>query len=177
MTTTCTRCGGRVTSRSVACSDARVGPVLAVVEARIVAHCPSCTADGPSGDTGNDAVRSAVEQGLRFAVRERRADRCGACGEALDLPMRASTRSVTVEPADAPPFTVTFSLPLVRCGDCATDNVPSALRAGVREAARGAVAGSNDALDGRGPSAAAPFGRRVLSRLRLLSGRGSRARP
>jgi len=170
MSRACAACGGPLALRGLAGREARVGPVRAVADARSVASCPSCPPEvrRDGQDPLSDAIDVAIAHGLLFADRHRRGDRCGACGVELDLPMRASTRSVTVVPPDAHPFTLTFALPFVRCGGCAADNVPAELAGSVDEAARSATGVQHPGREG---------GRRRFSRLRRRAGRGSRALP
>ena len=124
MSPTCSVCGTALQVPSRASSEHRDGPVTALVDARALSVC---TDHAPQDEALRLAVLAAIDGGLTFATRQRRTAHCGACSAVLDLPMRATTRSVTVEPTDGPPFTLTFSLPLVRCGACGVDGVPPEL--------------------------------------------------
>jgi len=75
----------------------------------------------------------------RSVLSARARDRCAACLEPLVLPLRATSRSVTVEPPLGTPFTVTLDLPLSRCPECGDDNVPSELATAVLTATLAAV--------------------------------------
>lgn len=96
----------------------------ALAEARTLTVCAD---HAPKEDAFRIAVLAAIDGRLTFAARRRRVAHCGACTAVLDLPMRATTRSATVEPPDGPPFTLTFWLPVVRCGVCGVDDVPPEL--------------------------------------------------
>jgi len=165
--TRCPACDDLLSDRTLAGRDARIGPVLAVVDARAITDCPSCSSRRSKAALQR-AVDSALERGILFAGRRGGQQCCAACASVLDLPMRASKRSVTVEPPDGPPFTLTFSLPFVRCGTCAADNVPAELEGGVRRTARIVTTDARDERTRRnGP----------LSRLRGRVGRGSHGPP
>ena len=124
MSHTCSVCGAALQVSSRASTEHREGPVTAQADARALSVC----ADHAARDEQlRIAVLAAIDGGLTFAARQRRAAHCGACSVVLDLPMRATVRSVTVEPPDGPPFTLTFSLPVVRCGACGVDGVPPEL--------------------------------------------------
>lgn len=133
MTRSCPSCGDLLEAEPRVGTEEQRGPVRAVVESRRMPSCPRACSLGLS-----EAIERALEARLVSATRtrwSRSGDRCGACSAGLDLPLRATTRSVTVEPPGAAPFTVTLSLPLGRCPDCGCDNVPSALIDAVRSAA------------------------------------------
>ena len=136
MRPTCSTCGTALQGPSRASTEYRDGPVTALADARALSVC---TVHAPQGDELRLAVLAAIDSGLTFATRWRRAAHCGACSAQLDLPMRATTRSVTVEPPDGPPFTLTFSLPVVRCGTCGVDGVPPELAEIVLRCALGAA--------------------------------------
>lgn len=134
MTTRCPGCGGEQRPIALPAAQARTEVVTASVDARTVVRCdPGCS------DTRSllgSALDRALDAGLTFGRGRPDAASCAGCTELLDLPMRATTRSVTVEPPAAAPFTLTFSLPLVRCGGCGADNVPPGLADAVRSSAR-----------------------------------------
>ncbi len=167
MNPVCPTCGGRLQLTDRPGIEHRIGPVRAFAEPRREPGCGTgCRTD----------VTAAVERALRerivIASRTRwpRAiDRCGECGTTLDLPLRATTRSVTVE-AVGSPFTVTLDLPLGRCPECGCDNVPSALRDPVHRATVVAAGGAASAT--REVGTEAPHEARI-SRRRRRVGRGS----
>lgn len=120
----CARCGSGAILTTLPSASADRGPVRATVDPHVIVNCAGgCgTIDGLAGAA---AVDLAVSQSLRFG--RGRPPRCADCTTALDLPLRVTTRAVTVEPPDAPPYTLTFTLPVVRCGGCGVDNVPPEL--------------------------------------------------
>ena len=146
---------------------ASAGPVRATVDGSGPTHCPVCGTAGDRRGTMPAAVRAAMAERLVGGEGRAGAGRCGACGTGLDLPMRATTRALTVVTGTGAPFTVTVELPLVRCGGCAVDNVPPELVAEVERTTLAAC--------GVTPSSARDTG--PLRRLRRLVGRGSRGRP
>ena len=133
----------------------------ASVDPRAVVGCDRGCADSEA--RLGSAVERALELGLTFGRGRTGTSRCAICAEPLDLPMRATLRSVTVEPPAERPFTLTFTLPLVRCGECGTDNVPPGVIDAVRSTGRDAC--------GVGP---APRSRGLFRRLRRRGARGSR---
>jgi len=137
----CPSCGAEQRTRPYGGGTAQVGPLHAHVEVHQLVDCD----DGHAARTVDAALLRTVSEQLVMARRRwRGGEHCGGCGAELDLPMRATTRAVTVVPDDAArgqhtPFTVTFDLPVTRCGECAADNVPSALQADVRGVAMQAL--------------------------------------
>lgn len=164
MSTRCTVCGGALGAVLRPASDVRRGPVAAAVEAHHRQHCSAC---GGAGDDRalTTAVLGALDERLLVGAGRPTAARCGSCDAALELPMRATTRAMTVAPSDGAPFTVTLALPLVRCGSCAVDNVPPELGDDVRRVCLEAC--------GVGTPDAGGW----LRRLRRRAGRGSPGRP
>ena len=164
MTTRCIDCGDEQRPLTRPASQARAGVVSASVDPRTADGCERGCADSEA--RLGAALEQALASGLTFGHGRPDAPRCAACDEALDLPMRATLRSVTVEPPVGAPFTLTFALPLVRCGECGTDNVPPGVVDAVRTSAR-------DACGVR----AAPGPSGAFRRLRRRVGRGSRGAP
>lgn len=165
MTPTCRRCATALTPERRAGATATQGPVEATAEPHVVAACSRC---GPRAPGRPDALAVAVDAALaeRLPVAGGRpgAARCSSCASALDLPMRATGRALTVTPPSSPPFTVSVRLPLIRCGGCGRDLVPPELARPLRTAVHGAT--------GTADTAVGPF-----RRLRRRAGRGSRGRP
>lgn len=113
-------------------AGARSGPVAASVDPRADLICRNgCDMTRAAVD----ALLVAIEGQVLIADGRPGEGSCGRCRSPLDLPMRSSMRSVTVEPPSGEPFTLTFSLPLVRCGDCGSDNVASGLKGELRRCA------------------------------------------
>lgn len=131
---TCPRCRDPLVGIGRPAASAAIGPVLVTLPPRTVADCTA---------RHGTAEAAAVRRGVRGLVRARPRPmgpaRCGACRSALDLPPRRSGRAVTVEPPAAAPFTLELSLPLVRCPDCAVDNLPVGIGTLVRRAVRAAL--------------------------------------
>jgi uncharacterized protein with PIN domain len=130
----CERCGASLAPVRRPAASVALGGVEVALPARTVAACPR-----GHGRTEAADVRAALARLTRARPGVRGGPRCGACRAALDLPQRTTARGVTVEPAAAPPYTVELRLPMVRCPDCAVDNVPVGLTTLLRRAVRTAV--------------------------------------
>lgn len=130
----CRRCGGPLAPVRLPAADVALGRLGLTVPARTVTTCPR-----GHGDGGRSDVLAALAALPRARPRLGGGPRCGACRAVLDLPQRGTARAVTVEPAGAPPYTVELRLPLVRCPDCAVDNVPVGFSVLLRRAVRAAV--------------------------------------
>gem|GEM_PF-1369049 len=138
MSRDCPVCGGRLTRSVVPGALRHDGPLAATVEPRHVATCAAHGDPRPAAAVRTQLLDAIAAQ-IVTASAGGRGDRCGACDRPLDLPLRATTRSITVGGAvagtvggtvggpEGAPYTVTFTLPVARCGDCAQDNVPGPL--------------------------------------------------
>lgn len=137
----CARCGASLRPERRPAASGTAGAVEVAVPPRTLGTCP----DGHRSEAEAGAVRTAlgtVPTARRRRLRRRRGtpDRCGGCDAALDLPPRRTVRGVTVEPATGPPYLLELVLPLVRCPDCAVENVPADVAADLRRAVRAALA-------------------------------------
>lgn len=105
--------------------EVTVGTVAVAVERRPVVACPDDHRATPQEVVG--AAMSAVEDNVQRAVsRLLRADVCVACRSPLSMPVRRTTRGVTVEGSDERPVvTLRFDLPSTRCPSCSVEQVPS----------------------------------------------------
>jgi hypothetical protein len=132
----CRTCGAERRSRALGGAARTLLGVTASVEPR---YAPRCVQGHP--DPGDLVALSHALEGQLTLARSRplRAAHCGACRHALDLPLRTTLRSITVEPADAAPFTVDLEVPVTRCGSCATDNIAPGLGRAVRRTAAAAI--------------------------------------
>lgn len=162
----CPRCGAPRTAHEPP-TLATSGPVRATAEGRPPLTCATCGRGTSDLARRRAAVQRAVDARLVGAAGAPGAADCGACGTALDLPMRATSRALTVELDGTEPFTVTVALPLVRCGECATDNVPPELVTGVERTVATVCGTATPDAPREGP----------FSRLRRRAGRGSRGHP
>jgi len=136
MTNDCPGCGAALQARRAPGAQVASGPVTAMVEAHDVLVCPKgCPT--PAKDLSTLLTRT-LSRALLFSTGDARTVRCGDCGAVLDLPMRATTRAVTVEPDGLSPFTLTFAVPVARCGECGLDNIPAALTQDVERSMFGA---------------------------------------
>ncbi len=134
MSVTCPVCRAAFRTSRADGSEHRSGPVRVVVEPRDAQRCtPGCP--GPD-DALAAALGDATSVGLLVATGPTRSRHCGDCDGPLDLPMRATSRSLTVAPEGTAPFTVTLDLPVVRCGECGRDNVPGELSMGLTRSIR-----------------------------------------
>lgn len=161
----CARCGELRTGPE-APAVATAGPVRATAEGRPLPPCTRCGAGQPDRDALIAAIGRAMSARLVGGSGRPGAAHCGVCRGRLDLPMRATSRALTLEADGAAPFTVTVDLPLVRCGACAVDNVPPQLVAEVDRSVRAACGLPPDSTR-----------RGAFNRLRRPRGRGSRGRP
>jgi hypothetical protein len=161
----CPNCGIALQPAPRPGAEGRSGPIAVSVDPRTVLTCPN--ACGSTDDALRVAIGRAVRERLLLATGRRTAAHCGRCGAVLDLPMRATTRSVTVEPDAAGPFTLTFQAPLIRCGECGGDNVPPELTDDLERTA----------LETCGVGRTAPRTQGLLRLLRRRGGPGSPARP
>lgn len=108
-------------------SEAERGAARSFVEGAPLLVCPAGDDVEQPDPAMPEAVVAEVRTGLLVAARRPlpwRPQRCGACREPLTMPGRRTTRSVTVAGVDGPPFTVTLDLPLLRCTECAAENLP-----------------------------------------------------
>jgi hypothetical protein len=162
VSSSCRHCAAPLLEMTWPSGEHREGPVRASAEARRVLSC-SRGCRGAASDSSSglvEATRRALLDGL-ITARPRRTrrrlwraapdtvrgadpatgpgDRCGACASVLGMPLRATSRAVTVEPAGSAPFTVMLDLPLGRCPDCGGDNLPAALARALERAALSAV--------------------------------------
>jgi hypothetical protein len=173
----CRACGAQRQIVLLPGSSVTVGPVRASAESRRSVRCPSCSPSDRTKSTDGAlavAIGRAIGQiviGAFDRQRRERIARCGACAERLDLPMRATTRAVTIEAEDEPPFTLTLQLPMVRCGGCGCDNVPPEIGPDVRVGAFRAcgLSATGRPTSGRGAGS--------LSWLRRRGGQGSPGHP
>ncbi len=123
----CDACGAEASLQWRPGSEGVVGTVAGVLERRPVLVCPSDHVRAAPG--GSDAAVTAVEAQLPHARgRWRRRDACGSCDAALDLPVRRTRRSITVGHAGLAVHTLHLDVPMTRCGDCGTDQLPTRSR-------------------------------------------------
>lgn len=136
----CPRCGTPLRPEGRPAASGRAGAVEVALPPRTLGVCPA----GHRPDAATTAVRTVLDavptaRRRRLRGRSTTPDRCGACDAALDLPPRRTVRGVTVEPSAGAPYLLELALPLVRCPDCAVDNVPADVARDVRRAVRAAL--------------------------------------
>lgn len=96
----------------------------AAVERRPVVACPDDHGASPPEVVG--AAMEALDEAVaRARSRVLRADVCRSCKTVLSMPVRRTTRTVTVEAPTTPIVTLHLDLPMTRCGECGLDQVPS----------------------------------------------------
>lgn len=137
----CPECGARLEPQRVSVEATR-GVAHGLAESAPVLTCPAGHDHREAVPGVPEAIAADLERSVLLSSRSRvpwRPERCGACAEPLTMPDRRTTRSVTVSPADGPPFTVTMDLPARRCTECAADNLPAAAWPDVRGAALATV--------------------------------------
>jgi hypothetical protein len=128
-------------------TEVAVGTVAGVLDRRPEVVCPAGHASSPA--SGSLAAWDAIEERLDLArARRLRGDVCRHCGESLTLPVRRTRRSVTIADPELAVHTLHLDVPMVRCGGCGRDQVPSrsqhdlsALAAAVYAAPPGAAEG------------------------------------
>jgi hypothetical protein len=101
-----------------------VGSVSTLVERRPVVGCAGQHEQTPPEVVGA-AMLAANEQLPRARRKLLSGDRCGACGTALSMPVRRTTRAITVDGEGLPVVTIHFDLPSSRCPDCGLDQLPT----------------------------------------------------
>ncbi len=116
------------------------GTIAASLERRPTLRCAAGhRAPDPATDVG--VVLSACAEQVPTALGGRlRAERCRRCRAPLRMPVRRTTRTVSV--ADASPLgvlTLHLDIPATRCPDCGLDQVPARSRDEVAAAARQAL--------------------------------------
>ena len=124
MTFACPACDTQAPVELRGSRESTVGSIAARVERRPVVACPQGHQLSPPEVVG--AAMAAVDTAvLRARSRVLRSDVCRSCRAGLTMPVRRTTRSVTVEGAELPIATITLDLPMTRCGSCGLDQVPS----------------------------------------------------
>jgi hypothetical protein len=106
-------------------AEVTVGTVAVALERRPVVACPQDHRTTPQAIVR--AAMGAVEDSVVQArSRLLRGDVCRLCSAPLTMPVRRTTRAVTVEgDEDRPVLTLRFDLPSTRCPDCGVEQVPS----------------------------------------------------
>lgn len=108
-------------------AEATAGTIAVLAEGFPVAVCP-CGEVAVTTDV-REATGTAWRAVLPVADRRwLRPDACTACGAGLTMPVRRTTRAVTVTPASAPVATLRFDLPMQRCAACGGEQVPDRSR-------------------------------------------------
>jgi hypothetical protein len=121
----CPVCGIEAGVELLGAAEVTVGTVAVALERRPVVACPDGHRATPREVVG--AAMSAVEDHVVQArSRMLRGDVCRACGTPLTMPVRRTTRAVTVEGDEhRPVLTLRFDLPSTRCPACSVEQVPS----------------------------------------------------
>ena len=123
----CDICGAEAALQWRPGAEVVVGTVAGVLDRRPVLVCAQGHVHAVPGAPA--AALSAVETQLPQARgRWRRGDTCAACKAALDLPVRRTRRSVTVTEGGVAVHTLHLDVPMSRCGDCGTDQLPTRSR-------------------------------------------------
>jgi hypothetical protein len=120
----CETCGAEAALQWRPGAEVVVGTVAGVLDRRPVLACASGHVHAAPG--ASDAASAAVDDQLPQARRRwRRGDACVSCRAGLDLPVRRTRRSITVTPIELAVHTLHLDVPMTRCGDCGTDQVPT----------------------------------------------------
>lgn len=142
MSEACERCGRELALAWDGAREAEYGSVAVLLERRPRWACPAGHAGGATARAETDgAILGGAREGLPVAQRGRlrRPDRCLACRAELTLPGRRTLRTVSVVVAGAGVVTVTFDVPMLRCRDCGTEQLPHRAAADAQAALRGAL--------------------------------------
>lgn len=136
----CPRCGQPAPAGLSPGAAVTHGTVAATLERRPTLRC-AAGHRAPDPATDLDLVlRACAEQVATAAGGRLRAERCGRCRAPLRMPVRRTTRTVSV--ADASPLgvlTLHLDIPATRCPDCGLDQVPARSRDDVAAAVRQAL--------------------------------------
>ena len=121
---TCPVCQARGPIRLDGPRETEVGTVAVLLEQTPVVRCPPDHGVAPPEvvDAAMQATEGSVPQARRRLLRS---DVCSRCGAELSMPVRRTTRAVTVEPPGGPVVTLRFDLPMTRCPNCGLDQLPS----------------------------------------------------
>lgn len=138
----CGRCDARVDVATVAC-EGQHGTVAVLLEGVPVPRCPVGHPQPAPAELAGTAILAILRERIPVArSRLLRADACSECGTALTLPGRRTRRSTTARlPHGLAPVTTTYDLPMVRCPDCATEQVPADAGPDLEAATRAALDG------------------------------------
>lgn len=136
----CPRCGQPATPGFSPGTAVTHGTIAASFERRPTLRC-AAGHRAPDPATDLDAVLEACAEQVASAAGGRlRAERCQRCRAPLRMPVRRTTRTVSV--AGASPLgvlTLHLDLPATRCPDCGLDQVPTRSRGEVADAVRQAL--------------------------------------
>jgi hypothetical protein len=140
-TATCPVCDAAGDVRAAGAAEATHDTFRVLATGIPMLRCP----DGHEAipDVVVDAVERACDERFTTARRPRllgRHQRCGACGADLVLPGFRTERVVTVQPPGLPSATLVCDVPLLRCPDCAVENLPVEVRADLTDASLAALA-------------------------------------
>lgn len=128
----CETCGAGAAVQWRPGAEVVIGTVAGVLDRRPVLVCPA--GHLRTAPAGAAAAGSAVDVQLPQARRRwRRGDACVTCTAGLDLPVRRTRRSITVTDAELAVHTLHLDVPMTRCGDCGTDQLPTRSAADLRE--------------------------------------------
>lgn len=137
----CSVCG-RLFERHPVVVEGERGAVRSQIEGIGLLSCPEGHERRPAEPERVAVVIEDLRGGLLVSARSKlpwRAERCGACREPLTMPGRRTTRSVTVTSTEDDAFTVTLDVPMLRCTECAGDNLPRGAWPDVEAATRSAI--------------------------------------
>lgn len=120
----CPSCGAATDLDWEPATEAVIGSVAAALERRPVRRCPlgHRSSAAEVAETANRMVRDALLHARRSRLR---GDRCATCREPLTLPARRTGRSVTIAGSAVAVHTLHLDVPVIRCGECGQDQVPT----------------------------------------------------
>ncbi len=121
---TCPDCGATGHLGLSAAVEVTLGTVAAVLERRPVVVCPEQHGRSPAGLAS--LVADRLTTSLPHArARRLRGDACDSCGVRLSMPVRRTTRTVSIDGEGLPVLTIHVDVAMTRCPECGLDQVPS----------------------------------------------------
>ena len=120
----CPDCGAAGELGLSAAVEVTVGTVAAVLERRPVVVCPEQHGHSPA-DLASIMADRLTTSLPHARARPLRGDACRHCRARLSMPVRRTTRTVSIDDPGWPVLTIHVDVAMTRCPDCGLDQVPS----------------------------------------------------